>query len=546
MRTTHPIRASLSLLLAAALLLSTLCACADTSDSTGTQAPAESATRAPQTDADATDSPQSPAGDGTDTQQATQPDGTQPETQPETQADTQPEIELPEADMNGQEFVFLSRYVEGLTSGELTVEGLNSNPVNDAVYSRNQLVETRLNLIIRNEELTGDDYVTVKKIADLVKTATHEYDVVAAPAYTATEYSLNGDYCNLRSSSNLELDQPWWSQGVNEALEYKGTQFLVTGSILLSMYRFAFATVFNKQIFENNGIDLPYKNVADKTWTLDYQNSIIEVLAKDNGNGSKDLTGDIYGFVSNDNISADPYWSSCKMTILERDEAGEYTLDNFNMDKVSSVVEKVLALYYGHGNAVYDFKHKANDVEQDSIRDMFAGGWAAMATLRIMALESGAMQEMSQAYGVVPIPKYDTAQQDYPTLLHDGFTVLAVPTTATSNRLDEVCTLLEALCAVSYTTVRPAYYDVTLRAKLVNDTESAEMMDLIFQNVYIDAGILYTIPLSKFHNTFRTLIKNNDNAAVSAFKATLRSAKRTLSQQIIKKLNKLASASAQS
>lgn len=545
MKTTHPIRASLSLLLAAALLLSTLCACADTSDSTGTQAPAESATRAPQTDADATDTPQSPAGDGTDTQPATQPDGTQPETQPETQPDTQPEIELPEADMNGQEFVFLSRYVEGLTSGELTVEGLNSNPVNDAVYSRNQLVETRLNLTIRNEELTGDDYVTVKKIADLVKTATHEYDVVAAPAYTATEYSLNGDYCNLRSSSNLELDQPWWSQGVNEALEYKGTQFLVTGSILLSMYRFAFATVFNKQIFEDNGIDLPYKNVADKTWTLDYQNSIIDVLAKDNGNGSKDLTGDIYGFVSNDNISADPYWSSCKMTILERDEAGEYTLENFDMNKVSSVVEKVLALYYGHGNAVYDFKHKANDAEQDSIRDMFAGGWAAMATLRIMALESGAIQEMSQAYGVVPIPKYDTAQQDYPTLLHDGFTVLAVPTTAT-HRLDEVCTLLEALCSVSYTTVRPAYYDVTLRAKLVNDSESAEMMDLIFQNVYIDAGILYTIPLSKFHNTFRTLIKNNDSAVVSSFKATLSSAKKTLNRQIIKKLNKLAGASAQS
>lgn len=553
MRLTNRIRSSLSLLLALALLLSTLCACVDSdSVSGGTQAATDDATQNGQSSQDSTDASTAPAHDGTTPEHDTNDSDpselpgsdTDQQTEPVTETETTPESSLPAIDLNGEEFVFLSRYVEGLTSGELTVEGLNTNPVNDAVYDRNQLVEAQLHVTIRNEELTSnDDYVTVKTIENLVSTGYHEYDVIAAPAYTATEYSLKGVFCDLRQSAYLDFDQPWWSQGVNEALEYKDTQFLVTGSIVLSMYRFAFATVFNKQIFSNNGVPYLYENVKDKTWTLDYQNSIIETLANSNGNVEQTLTGYVYGLVTNDNISADPYWSSCQMTILERDEDGIYTLENFDIAKVESVVEKVLKLYYGHGNDVYDFKYKTGDSEQNSIRDMFAGGWAAMATLRIMALESGAMQSMEQEYGVVPMPKYDEAQQEYATLLHDGFTVLAVPTTASAkntNRLDAVSALLEAMCSISYTTVRPAYYNVTLRTKLVTDPESSEMMDLIFQNVYIDAGILYTIPLSKFHNTFRTLIKENKNTAVSSFKATVKSAEKALKRQILNKLDKLA------
>lgn len=539
MRLTNHIRASLSLLLVLALLLSSLCACVE-SEGSGTQAATDNASQGETQPTDDTSATTIEGGSESDSSDPSESGSDQ-------QTETIPESSLPEMDLGGQEFVFLSRYVEGLTSGELTVEGINSNPVNDAVYERNQLVEEQLHVTIRNEELTSnDDYVTVKKIADLVKTNTHEYDVVAAPAYTATEYSLNGNFCDLRQSAYLDFDMPWWSQGVNEALEYKGTQFLVTGSIVLSMYRFAFATVFNKQIFKDNGIPDLYQNVTNNTWTLDYQNSIIEQLYSDNGNNQKDLTGDIYGLVTNDNISADPYWSSCQMTILARDENGEYTLEDFDMDKVANVVEKVLQLYYGHGNAVYDFKYKTGDSEQNSIRDMFAGGWAAMATLRIMALESSAMQEMAQEYGIVPMPKYDEAQTGYGTLLHDGFTVLAVPTTATRMRLDETSAVLEALCSASYTTVRPAYYEVTLRSKLIKDQESAEMMDMIFQNVYIDAGILYTIPLAKFHNTFRTLIKNNDSSVVSSFTGTVKSAQKALDKKILKQLNKLAKESAKS
>lgn len=508
----------LSLLLALTMLLGILCACADGGGTASTESDtirdSDSDTDAPDEDSDA---------------------------EVEDGSDETPACELPELDLGGEEYVFLTQYREGWTSGELTVEGLDGDPVNDAVFTRNQVVETQLHVTICNRaEYTDDPEKVANKLVSSVKTGVHEYDVVAAPMYTMTGVSLDGNFRNLRKATYLDLEKPWWTQGLNEALEYKDMQFIAAGSALLSLYRFSFATMFNKNMFDNVGIPYLYENVRDKTWTLDYQNSIIETFYSDNGNGEQDKTGDVYGFVSNDNISADPYWSSCNMTILSRDESGSYTLDGFDIQKLASVTEKVLELYYGHDKASYNFKYRSYDAEQDDIRDMFANGYAAMATLRIMALESGSMQNMSQLYGVVPMPKYDEAQENYGTMVHDVFTTLGIPATSTGTRFDNTGALLEALAYQGHTIVRPAYYEVALRTKLVTDPDSSEMLDILFESIRIDPGILYSVTMAGFHDTFRTLIKTNDSTVASTFKAKTKEAEKVLGKKIVSKLNKLA------
>ena len=220
----------------------------------------------------------------------------------------------------------------------------------------------------------------------------------------------------------------------------------------------------------------------------------------------------------------------------ERDENGDYTFDNFDAQKLQNVAEKVLQLFYGHGNASYDYKHYGNDAEQDDIRNMFAAGNAAMATLRIMALESAVMRDMKDEYGVVPMPKYDEAQKDYGTLLHDQFTVLSIPKTALDDRRDRISAVMEALCYTSYNIVRPAYYDVALRSKLVSDPDSAEMLDLLFSKVYIDAGVIYTGPLSGFHDQFRQLMGQKSNRVMSTYQKKARSTKTALRKNIVQKL----------
>lgn len=457
----------------------------------------------------------------------------------ETEQETEITDNLPE-DLNyhDDEITIISRYREGWTSGEIAVEKLINEPVNDAVFERNRAVEQRLQVqIVSLEEHNDDPSVVVSKVATAVKAGTNEYDILAAACYQVMSESLNGTFADLRQTEYLDFEKPWWSQGFNEVVEYKGAQFTVTGSMVLSLYRFAFVTVFNKNLFTDVNQPFLYEDVANYTWTLDRQIQLVPIFHQDNGNGVQDEEGDIYGFVSNDYISVDPYWSSCKVDILQKNENGDYELV-FDSGKLHSVAEKTLRLFYETDDSTYDYKHYGLDDEQNDIRQMFSEGRAAMATLRIMELENGSMRNMEDEFGVVPMPMFDENQKEYRTLLHDQFTVMSIPTTVQGERLDELSAVLEALSSISYKVVREAYYETTLRTKIAQDPQSAEMMNLIVDGIYIDAGIIYTSALSSFHDKYRQIMGSEKNTVTSQYSKVIKSAEKALGR-MSQKLDKI-------
>ena len=434
----------------------------------------------------------------------------------------------------GDKITVISRYREGWTSGEIAVKELLSEPVNDAVYERNKAVEERLGVeIVSIEENNNNPDVVVNKVATAVKSGTHEYDVMAAACYTSVNQSINGTFVDLRQTEWLDFDKPWWSAGFNEVIEYNGAQYAVTGDMVLSLYRFAFVTVFNKNIFTDANQKHLYDYVQEGTWTLDKQIELVPLFHQDNGNAQQDKEGDVYGLVSNDYISVDPYWSSCMVDIIKKNSDGDYEIV-FDTDKLHGVCEKTLRLFYECGDATYNFKHEGLDDEQAYIRDMFAQSYAAMATVRILELEAGSIRSMEDEFGVVPMPKYDEAQNGYRTLLHDQFTVMCVPTTIQTNRLDEVSAVLEAMASTSYKTVRPAYYETTLRTKIAQDPQSAEMFDVIVDNVYIDAGIIYTNALVSFHDKFRKIMGAGKNTVASDYAKLDKQVEKALSRMLTK------------
>jgi hypothetical protein len=213
--------------------------------------------------------------------------------------------------------------------------------------------------------------------------------------------------------------------------------------------------------------------------------------------------------------------------IIKKNGDGEYEFV-FDSGKLHDVGEKVLRLFYETDNGTYDYKMEAENTEQYKIRDMFARGGAAMATIRILELENDMIRGMEQEFGVVPMPKFDENQKEYRTLLHDQFTVFSILTTVQGERLDEVGAVLEAMASISHKTVRPAYYETTLRTQIAKDPQSAEMFDIIIDNIYIDAGIVYTIALETFHDKFRRIIGSKENTVVSEYKKVSITAQKAL------------------
>ncbi|MBQ7379038.1 MAG: hypothetical protein IJW70_05090 [Clostridia bacterium] len=436
----------------------------------------------------------------------------------------------------GEDVVILSRAFLGWTWDEVAVPELNSEPVNDAIYNRNITVGDRLNINIVSSPIEdADQNKPIEEIKRAVLAGSDEYDLMAGACYLMLTTALEGTFRDMSQLEYLDLSQNYWTQDYNEVITYNNRQYTATGMIALSIYRFAFVTMFNKDQFDNKGVPYLYEAVNNGEWTLDYQASLAEDFYQDlNGNSKKD-EDDFYGLITSPYISTDPYWASCDLTLVEKNADGEYeyVLDTA---RLSDVTDKILHLFYESGTLVYP--HTGLDAEQDDIRIAFADGNGAMCTTRLVAAEQSDIRNMEEQYGIVPMPKYEKEQAEYGTLQHDQFTVYAIPSTVKEDKLPLLGAVLEVMASESLRTVKPAYYEIALKRKYMSDPIAWEMLDLIFNTIRIDAGIVYTAALGSPHDQLRQIITAKRNTVSSKFKKMDKTVNKNLSK-MLKKLDEL-------
>ena len=417
---------------------------------------------------------------------------------------------------NGEDVVILSRSMQGWTQDEVAVPELNSEPVNDAMFNRNIVVGDRLNVNIVSAPIEDpDQFKPITEIERVVKAGSEDYDLVAAACYVALGSTVKGTFLDLTDLEYLDLSQAYWMQGYNDVIFYGDSQYSATGMIALSTYRFAFVTMFNKDLFADKNLPYLYEAVENNEWTLDYQASIAEQFYQDlNGNGKQD-EDDLYGHVSCPGLNVDAYWSACDVTLVQKDADGiyEWVLDTA---RLSDVADKILYLLYDCGGT-YLYKEVANNTEQDEIREMFSNGNAAMATIRLVAAEQPDVRNMEQQYGIVPMPKFDANQAEYGTLMHDQFTVFCIPASAASDKIDLIGATMEVMASESERMVKPAYYEIALKRKYMSDPIAWDMLDLTFARVIVDAGIVYGEALGYPHHSLRTVIGGKKNTVASKY-----------------------------
>ena len=458
----------------------------------------------------------------------------------ETGSDTQEAVQLDKlpADLkfDGQDVVILSRGVQKYTQDEIAVPELTSDPVNDAVFNRNIVIGDRLGVHIVSKPLEDTDpFKTVEEIERVVKAGSTDYDMFAGACYVTIASALRGTFCNLRELEYLDLSQDYWMQDYNDTISYGDKQYTATGMIALSTYRLAMVTLFNKELFDDRSIPYLYDAIENNEWTLDYHTALVENFYQDlNGNATHDEE-DLYGFVSSATINVDAYWSACDIALVEKDadQAYKWVL---NTQRLSDSVDKLLKLCYESGGT-YLCK-EVGGTAQPGIREMFAEGRAATTTLRLLAVELDEIRSMQDQYGIVPMPKFDAAQKEYGTQMHDQFTVFAIPASAEASKLEMIGAVMEAMASENLRMVKPAYYEIALKRKYMSDPIAWDMLDRAFVNVVVDAGVIYADTLEYPHHHLRTMIANKSNTVASQYgKAASKMNKQLI--KIVDKLEKL-------
>lgn len=430
------------------------------------------------------------------------------ETEGET-TKTQIQDGLPDKDFGGKDFHLLTR---ALFYDDFVPEEMTGEAVNDALYARNTKIMEKYNITLSYTApecewgSSANDWNQM--LESSVMAGDGAYDLVAGYAATLPNVVTKNILLNWHDVPYVNLNQPWWSETVSEALTVNGKLFLLTGDYSLSLWDNMFGFLFNKQVALDYGVEDLYELVRSGNWTMDKLKAIATGISHDaNGDGKWD-ENDVYGMVSNWSTSIDSFQITCQMGIVSHTDDGGLEITMMS-EKATDILDRVVDLYNA-SHAAYSYSEGG---DLTTYNNMFSSGQALFYAIFFDTITD--LRDMETDFGILPYPKLNEAQADYASTSRDNFDVFAVPLDVKDQECSGIIT--EAMCAESYRTVIPAYYDVVLKTKSSRDEESAEMIDMIRDSLTFDFGYLCSNSLNGIGHIFVDMVRNNSTDLASNF-----------------------------
>ena len=397
---------------------------------------------------------------------------------------------IPEsADFGGDTITFLHWYNTAWTetvrqSRDIYAEGITGEAINDAVYNRNVKIEDAYKVKIALQLEQSTDIASM--VGQQVTAGDSTYDVVyqilsAAPALIQKSY-----FHNLFNVPNIDLEKPWWDQNSISSLSTMGILPLVSTSINVNDKDATAALAFNKTIAENNQLEDLYTLVREGKWTYDKLTEMAEATYNDsNGDGTM-TPDDIYGFLGGRDVIDSLYHGSGSQFIT-KNENDEFVF-TFGTERDVDVISKGIDIV----NSVWYFNHHAWKDQSDILyRQIFETGHGLFFWMRLDDVTN--MRAGDADFGIIPIPKYEEAQDKYYSLVSQHTTgLMSIPITCAGDELSMVGMVLEALAAESHYTLIPEYIETSLKTKNSRDAESADMLDIILNNRVFDPMNVYS------------------------------------------------------
>ncbi|MBQ5355785.1 MAG: hypothetical protein IIU08_07940, partial [Clostridia bacterium] len=373
--------------------------------------------------------------------------------------------DLPETDFNGKTFTVVG---SESSSGEkyIVTEEMNGEGVNDSIYKRNAAVEERFGAKIAYLE-GGAHRDCATMIANSITSADAAFDLIQFHVVSNSGNAMKGLYLNWYDVPHVNFEKPWWSDSTVKDLTLNGRAFLAIGDFALTSVGSTYCMFYDKVEAVNYQIEDPYETVKAGRWTLDHLKSLCEQVYTDtNGSGAEDEE-DYYGLASDQQSNYNTYLWSCDNPIFTRDSNGEIQYVYYS--------EHLVDVYNSCWDLLNNRAGVYSKMDHGSGMDLFS----KYHTLTCNAILSGAISylaDFTHDYGIIPYPKYDEAQAEYKSMVDGGHEAMAVGKNA--ENLEFIGIMTEALCAESYKSVLPAYYDVCLKTRYASSPKDAEMMDL--------------------------------------------------------------------
>jgi len=421
-----------------------------------------------------------PAADSVDTTLAADDETTEETTTEMLVAD------VPDSDFDGHTFTIINidYSIPIWAQRDIYSEGQNGDIINDSVYVRNTAVEDRFNCTVASRQVLD----TIAELNKFISSGDSGVDFATVPLNRFSIIAITGGFVEYSNIPYINLDAPWWDSSSVESLSVANKLFAACSDITIMDKSATTAMVFNKQLADDYSVSNIYETVNQGNWTIDKLIELSMLVSSDiDGNGIYD-DKDSYGFLyQRDTMSS--FLSGCGGFVAEKDD-DDLPIMTLYTPKNITILDKLYDFLYNDQFCfhVMKFFDPTSEGFTDGMTRMFQNDQALFMWIRMADVEN--LRAMDTDFGILPIPKYDTVQENYLQTVNPYVgTVIVVPQSV--ENLERVGIFLEALAAESRKVLLPAYYDIMLTGKLTRDEESLEMLDIIFNNRVYDVGDIY-------------------------------------------------------
>ncbi|MHC1696212.1 MAG: hypothetical protein AB9835_13275 [Eubacteriales bacterium] len=422
---------------------------------------------------------------------------------------------LPPLNYEGYQFRILT-YTEALRPTIFNVESENGEVLNDALYARNIAVEEQLG--IKLVEIRQKGVLDIKTdFRNAVNSGDDAYDMAVMLDREALALAVEGLILSVEELPNIDLSQPYWDHNAKKSLSINNKLYFTYGDDSLTFFEHMCVLLFNKGLIKDLSLDNPYDLVRQGEWTIDKMYEMARAAVKDlNGDGVM-TDSDRFGIVFNANQFFPNFWCVNEESFVEKDEndlpffnvpGNERMMGIFN--KLYDCSVSTVSVQLDINNDKLD-KYSTNSDKYSAITQMLANNQALFCSAVTNYIST--IRSSETDFGILPFPKLEQVEAGTPYFSRIGSSApnIVPITCADAGRTSAV---MEALACESKNYIIPAYYNTALLQKDIRDSESEEMLDMMYNNRLIDIGSTfwydmigakYNDYLSKKNNAFASL-----------------------------------------
>ena len=382
---------------------------------------------------------------------------------------------------------------------DMLEEEAAADTVKTAIFERNNLLKQKLGLteIVWNEQDGNSDSVNdyLKYVETVAQNGDVEIDVIATYSRTAGLLSQKGFLLPVNFYPNyIDLTHSWYPTALTDEVNIGGNRYFVSGDISTNLLYLTYGFIFNKDLLTDLGVDYNnlYELVNQGKWTLEEMYKLVESYYQDVDQNGKKSAADGFGLRSYKyHLDAFYTGSGLKLAEIDNNATDPKKLVIISADygsKKSMDLNDRLGQLFTSDNAINDnpatpFAHNQNDIaEVTRIRD-------------INKFFDDGVEECE--YGVLPLPKYDEAQEDYKCVAGNPFTLWGIYSgNYDLQREESAAGFIEWGGYFGMLNTTEAIFEYLFKGRYADQPDDADSFDTIRRTTSFDIGRIFTAVIS--------------------------------------------------